>query len=285
MREIQAEVSVNKNILTFPHLHNKLELLFCLEGELEVTCGKHKKQLKTNDFALIMPYTVHSYQSAKHSKVLIITVLKENLPLFHKYFSIEPLYPYIENILDSDIDYITKKLTSPNRQNISFEQLIGYIYIILSYVFNAIEFSNEEKKGISDLLPNVLNYIEKNFHDEISLESIAFNIGVNSSYLSRIFSDKIGYSVTKYINEVRVDYAKSMLLSTDNSITDIAFNSGFKSIRTFNRVFLEHTNYTPKEYRTNKSKTIYDDTITTRHFKDAVTVSGMPANGKLTFYK
>ncbi len=285
MREIQAEVSTNKNILTFPHLHNKLELLFCLEGELEVTCGKHKKQLKANDFALIMPYTVHSYQSAKQSKVLIITVLKENLPLFHQYFSIEPVNPYLENIIDSDIDYITKKLTSPTRHSLTFEQLIGYIYVILSFVFNEMKFNPEEKKGISDLLPNVLNYIEKNFQNEISLESIAFNIGVNSSYLSRIFSDKIGYSVTKYINEVRVDYAKSMLLSTDSSITDIAFNSGFKSIRTFNRVFLEHTNFTPKEYRTNKSKTAYDEPMTTRHFKDAVTVSGMPASGKLTFYK
>jgi len=41
MCEIQAEVSANKNILTFPHFHSKLELRFLLEGELEVICGKH----------------------------------------------------------------------------------------------------------------------------------------------------------------------------------------------------------------------------------------------------
>ena len=124
MREIQAEISTNKNILTFPHLHNKLEILFCLEGELEVTCGKHKSILKANDSVLVMPYTVHSYQSAKNSKVLVITVLKENLPLFHKYFTVEPTYPFIFNITDNDVENITKKLSSPESNHITFEKLI-----------------------------------------------------------------------------------------------------------------------------------------------------------------
>ena len=146
-------------------------------------------------------------------------------------------------------------------------------------------FKKADKKNISEFLPDVLGFIEKNFSNEITLDDIARSVGVNPSYLSRTFSDKIGYPITKYINEIRVDYAKSLLLSTDTPITDIAFSSGFKSIRTFNRVFMEHTGTTPKEYRNNKNKTSYYEPITTKQLKDVITVSGIPACGKITFYK
>jgi len=266
-------------------MHNKLELLFCLDGEIEVTCGKHKKTLKQNGFAFIMPYTVHSYETVKYSKTIIITILKECLPAFHKYFNREPAFPFVENVIHPDVDYITKRLSSKDRGTLSFEQLIGYIYIFLSIIFKEIEFEEVGRKGSTDLLPDVLSFIEKNFREELTLENIAFEVGMNPSYLSRVFSDKIGYPITRYINEVRIDYAKFLLLSSSQPITDIAFSSGFKSIRTFNRVFQEHTNTTPKEYRTNKNKTEQQELLTTRHIKDVLTTSGIPASGKLTFYK
>ena len=285
MKEIQAEVFINKNILTFPHMHSKIEMLFCLEGELEVICGKHKRIIKENSFVFVMPYTIHSYQTVKHSKTLAISILKEAIPLFHQLLTKEPENPFVENYTHPDIAYITKKLSISQRSTLDFEQLIGYIYVLLSVLLKKMNFKKADKKNISEFLPDVLGFIEKNFSNEITLDDIARSVGVNPSYLSRTFSDKIGYPITKYINDIRVDYAKSLLLSTDTPITDIAFSSGFKSIRTFNRVFMEHTGTTPKEYRNNKNKTSYYEPITTKQLKDVITVSGIPACGKITFYK
>jgi len=285
MKEVQAEIFINKNILTFLHMHSKIEMLFCLEGELEVIIGKHKKVIGENRFVFIMPYTIHSFQTVKHSKTLAISLSKDTLPLFHSYLNRQVDNPFVENFVHPDIDYITKKLCVSERSTLEYEQFIGYVYVLLGILFKKMEFSSSDKKVTTEFLPDVLSFIEKNFQNEITLNDIAYSVGLNPSYLSRTFSDKIGYPITKYINEVRIDHAKSMLLSTDTPVTDIAFASGFTSIRTFNRVFMEHTGITPKEYRHDKNKTGYYEPITTKQLKDVLTVSGIPAYKKITFYK
>ncbi len=285
MKEVQAEIFINKNILTFLHMHSKIEMLFCLEGELEVIIGKHKKVIGENSFVFIMPYTIHSFQTIKHSKTLAISLSKDTLPLFHSYLNRQVDNPFVENFVHPDIDYITKKLCASERNTLEYEQFIGYVYVLLGILFKKMEFNSSDKKVTTEFLPDVLSFIEKNFQNEITLNDIAYSVGLNPSYLSRTFSDKIGYPITKYINEVRIDYAKSMLLSTDTPVTDIAFASGFTSIRTFNRVFMEHTGITPKEYRHDKNKTGYYEPITTKQLKDVLTVSGIPAYKKITFYK
>ena len=276
MPEIEAEVYDKKNILSFPHLHNEIEFIICMDGEIEVTCGKEKKRIKQNDFVLIMPFTIHMYQTLKYSKSLIVTISKENLPIFHQYFAKEPSNPFIENLRTDDVEYAAKMLCSDKKSSLTIEQLIGYVHIILNAALKEIKF--KEKRGLTDLLPDILTYINENFQNSISLNDIARHVGVSSSYLSRFFADKFGCNITKYINETRVNYAKVLLLSTDDSITEIVYNCGFESIRTFNRVFFELTNSTPREYRNNKNRTAIYDSFSTHNFKNLLTTSGLSSN-------
>ncbi len=283
MRQIEAEICNKKNILVFPHLHNEIEFLICTEGEIEVTCGQEKQIIQKNGFALVMPFTMHMYQTLKYSKSLIITISRENLPIFHQYLTKEPLYPFVETLRCDDVEYVTNQLCAENLSNLTIEQLIGYVHIILNAAFQKMTF--REKKGMVDLLPDVLEYINDNFQNHLSLNDIARHVGVNPSYLSRFFSDKFGSTITKYINEIRINYAKVLLLSSEDSITEIAYKCGFESIRSFNRTFLDFVNVTPREYRNDQNRAVAYDFFSPHTFKKLLTTSGLSSNNALTFYK
>lgn len=67
--------------------------------------------------------------------------------------------------------------------------------------------------------------------------------------LSRVFSGTFHKNFNQYLNEIRLEYAASLLLYTNQTITDVYMNAGFESQRTFNRVFLEEYRLSPRDYR------------------------------------
>ncbi|NRU22139.1 YesN/AraC family two-component response regulator [Clostridium beijerinckii] len=99
-------------------------------------------------------------------------------------------------------------------------------------------------------MQNLLRYIEIHYHEKISLDSIAKDLGFSKFYLSRIFSNKIGYQFNDYINRLRINKAQKLLSETDLPVTVIALECGFESQRNFNRIFKELTTLTPTKFRT-----------------------------------
>jgi AraC-like DNA-binding protein len=73
-------------------------------------------------------------------------------------------------------------------------------------------------------------------------------------YLSHQFKAVSGFNLNRYINRTRISNARSLLIESDATITDIAFQCGFKSISQFNRTFKKIVNLTPREYK-NKHQT------------------------------
>ncbi len=98
-------------------------------------------------------------------------------------------------------------------------------------------------------LEEAISYIEKNFHEEISRDSLARMMNINSDYLGRMFKKLTGKNIADYINECRLKKASEMLINSDDSIIDIAFSVGFESLPTFYRVFRKTMNETPVSYR------------------------------------
>jgi len=88
-------------------------------------------------------------------------------------------------------------------------------------------------------MKNAIDYIENYFSEDISLVVAAKKANLSIFYFSRVFKDISGMNYKTYLNSVRVNKAENMLETTNKSITDIAFECGFNSIRTFNRVYKE----------------------------------------------
>lgn len=84
---------------------------------------------------------------------------------------------------------------------------------------------------------------------ELSLDIMADELHYNPSYLSRLFHQLTGITVSQYITRVRIDKAKEMLENKDTKIKDICKAIGFDSPSYFSRFFKKETGYTPQKYR------------------------------------
>lgn len=93
------------------------------------------------------------------------------------------------------------------------------------------------------------NHIIENCEQELTLESVADHIGFSSCYFSRIFKQTTNYNFVEYLTLQRVKRAQSLLCDSNMSITEIAYQAGFKSISSFNRAFRQYKNCSPREYR------------------------------------
>lgn len=94
-----------------------------------------------------------------------------------------------------------------------------------------------------------LNYIEKNFKNNIMLQDVANELNFSNAYLSKRFKKDLGTNFNKYLTQRRIDEAKRMLIQTKMSINDIAFDIGYNEPNYFCKVFKKNEGITPTEYR------------------------------------
>lgn len=124
----------------------------------------------------------------------------------------------------------------------------------LSSVFKKIceHHSSEKKESIVDFPSKMRNYIEKNYACHITLSEVSNHFGYNPSYFSRIFKENIGDNFLDYTNQVRIEKAKELLLTTNISTQMIAEQVGFNNRISFVRSFKKFTSVNPGEYRWKK---------------------------------
>ena len=100
-----------------------------------------------------------------------------------------------------------------------------------------------------DAFNRALDYLNKNYMDDVTLDSLAAYAGFSRYTLSRMFRQHTGYTFTQCLSMRRVDMAMELLASTRIPVTQVALQCGFNSIATFNRVFREVRGCTPTQYR------------------------------------
>lgn len=93
------------------------------------------------------------------------------------------------------------------------------------------------------------NYITDNCERELTLESVAERTGFSTWYFSRIFKQITNCNFIEYLTLQRIKRAQFLLSDSNLTVTDISYQSGFKSISTFNRVFRQYRGCSPSEYR------------------------------------
>lgn len=119
----------------------------------------------------------------------------------------------------------------------------------LTAVIFAHEVQKNKHKKSSYVLEQCKNYISRNIFSRIYLKEMAEYVGMNPSYLSRLFSEKEGIPIQQYIQREKVKTACNLLKYSDRSIADIAQYMGFQSQSSFTKVFKRWQAVTPLEYR------------------------------------
>ena len=118
------------------------------------------------------------------------------------------------------------------------------ILVTLSRIYRLSSDENE-KKILPLQLGEVITWIEKNFRQGLSVEELSKKAGYSQRHFLRIFN----MTPPEYINAIRIEYACSRLRETEESVTDIAYDCGFRNMSYFYRVFKEKMSMTPQKYR------------------------------------
>ena len=103
-----------------------------------------------------------------------------------------------------------------------------------------------------NLVRRLTTYCAEHFCEDIDVDKGCKAAFVSKRYVSKIFAEKVGCSFRDYINRLRISHAISLMENSSMKITDAMYECGFKNQSTFNRVFLEETGYSPREFKKTK---------------------------------
>ena len=247
----------SENLDFLPHLHAQLELLYVEDGEIENTINGCTRLLKSGDLSVSFPNSVHSYHTpagrTAHCTILILNLALAG-DLINTLLKFHPKDPFVQSDrLHKDVPYAIHTLideynSAPDRPVCS-PLCKAYIQIIISRLLQQMELITNTDANYFNIIYETIHYINENYMKPLSLMDMSRALGVGKYHLSRIFSDKINVSFSDYINSIRVNRARNMLSNTSTNITQIAYDCGFQSIRTFNRAFHKVYSISPREFR------------------------------------
>lgn len=146
------------------------------------------------------------------------------------------------------------------------DELLSFRLAIMSQVFILVSNLREiapletlspgmvsRQRQVLDRLHSVFSWVENNYRNPITLGQAAETANFSKYHFSRFFKQATGITFSRYLNNYRISIAVNHLLSSRNPVSEIAFQSGFSSLKTFNRVFKQLKGVSPVEFRKNSN--------------------------------
>lgn len=147
---------------------------------------------------------------------------------------------YAHSVLSSP-----RMLESFNRASRSIADMVNWV----SDLSDSLVQYDYKKEKTPDMIKEIKIFIEENSGEEISRNDLAAKVFLHPDYLSRIFKEQMGISLSDFIIQVRIDKAKVLLQKTDDRISDISAKVGYPNTAYFTKLFKRATGMTPKEFR------------------------------------
>ncbi len=184
----------------------------------------------------------------------LVSVIYYNLPnFFSRIF--ERIYRAVRNMGQEPKQFFD----TPVRDNDNYfntwefetmEEAIGMLYRMLDQLqAYQQEQGNAFRKANKQWAKVMLEYVEQNYDKGISLTQMAEDLGLDESYLSKQFKEKVGVSFVQYVTKCRMDKAKELLKDSSMKLADIAETLGMGNVQSFIRTFKKYEGMTPGQYR------------------------------------
>ncbi len=225
-----------------PHMHQCFEIIMICAGEMRITVDGYDFLLNKGQAVLIFPNQIHALHSDKSEHMLCIfsprlvqayaSRVTDKVPRDNRFWPDEYLMRALEGMEDAS-DTVEKK---------------GVLYSLCGQFDKTARYKTRRADS-QNLLYRIFSFVEKEFAGDCSLTELADRIGYDYSYLSRYFKKTVGISFHSYVNHYRLSYACYLMENSDRSILRCALESGYISIRSFNRNFKEQFGITPAQYR------------------------------------
>lgn len=241
------------------HFHKSCELAWCAEGSAEFRINGTNYSLAAGDWLFIEPYAVHSFAMPEGAAVYVVVFARSYVRAFAKIldarrpetprFTCSPTVTALfREVLAEPLPFFStrEKEGLPDDLTVAVK---ACLYAVCREFLRTVPFQPTGTKGDERVAAAILDFVAGHFRDDVSLRTVAAAIGYNYQYVSRVFNSLFRTGFRSMLNQYRYEYALRLLLETDRSVADVAFESGFQSIRTLNRVFGQIAGTSPTDVR------------------------------------
>lgn len=252
----------------FPlHWHEHLEIIAVQEGDLELEIENKKYCYGAGEIAVINPNYLHAGLGFAPDTKLYCLMTDMNLfrsrfvesseenfinPLVEGKIALQPKISGTE-----DINVLVRKCYRIFRgQEEAYPLLLKSILFELIYMLfrDWVQENNTDRR--KDVVPvsrervnAILSYVDEHYAEKIKLEDFVEVVHINKYYICKIFQQCTGKTLLNYVNIVRIQKAVEKLISTNESVTSIAFSTGFQDINYFSRMFKNVMGVSPTDIR------------------------------------
>lgn len=262
---VYFDICKSNNQLIPSHWHNHLEVLYILEGTMHILRNDEKYTINQNDLFVVNSGDIHLTRSSGSVEFLLLQIPYELLSQsIDQYNSIRFREYYPQSELKEDpvfqkmIHHLLamKMLYEQGEDGYQFlfnSNLNLFLHTLYSHyaIRQNLEENNKAAKYLSRL-KEIIDYVEQNYMEPISLKEAASLAALNPEYFCRSFKKYTGFTFMEFVNLVRLTHIHSDILNTGDSITTIQERHGFTNYKVFNRMFKENYGCTPSKLRSTR---------------------------------
>ncbi len=248
------------------HWHHALEIILPLDNYYDVHTTTNHYHVLPGDILIIPPGDLHQLSAPEKGARFIYLFEISDLSNLHGFSSVQSFLTEPLHITKQKNSHVHEEVYQlllqmkdeyfnglDYRELIIFSQLIQlfvalgrnrqatYDYFSAPHVYKRHEYIQK--------FNNVLEYIDANYMEELTLDEVASYSGFSKYHFTRLFKEYTNYTFFDYLCYKRIRVAESLLSEPSLSITEIALQSGFSNISSFNRIFKKQKQCTPTEYR------------------------------------
>lgn len=236
-----------------PHLHSQIELIYVRKGGVQVSINSQTRTMTEGDFAVAFPNCIHSYGIApgfEQDVDVVFYIVNRRMAgdYADKMNACVPVIPFVDKSQMPEDAYIALERLLLQRDHFHPSIAKSYLQIVLACTWSCMDPRRDDTR-YQEITYQALAFVSENFRRPITVESTAQELCVSKNYLSRVFTQKLHMTFHQYLHFMRVEVARDLLRNTDQSITDILYECGYETPRTFNRAFQEICGMTPRQYR------------------------------------
>ncbi len=259
-------------------------ILFLLKGSIIVGMENEEYRLRESYIEIINQEEIYYIKSTEEDNLVLIIDISPN---FLEDFKMKdsPIY-YYTNTLDysqqSDARYeklrkqlailYYEKLNKRDGYKTRLDEELGSMLYHLSNNFHYLFYESEGLKEDDiqlERFTRIINYIKTNYYKRVRLQQIAESEYLTPQYLSYKIKDIFGQGFNDFLNKIRVEESRKLLLSTKMAISEISLEVGFSHVRYYNKHFKKIYGMTPQDYRFKNSKTDEElDSLRVVEYKD-----------------
>ncbi len=237
-----ADILANSSPL---HIHSHMEFIYVLKGDITVSIADKNYFLTEGDMAISMPYETHGYEYEEDSCAFVLACPPEYLSEYRQILTGKVFEPPVAKFTDIHKMLIDTILNEEFTDDLKKKALL---YCTVSDFLNSSTLTDSPVFEY-DVYRKAIVYISENFKENITLEKTALYVGVSPEHLSRVLNSNGKRGFSEILNSLRVYEARTLIERRNVPISEIALESGFGSIRNFNRIFQKHFGCKPSEIK------------------------------------